>query len=281
MRIGAHVSTAGGIDKAIDRAQEIGAEAVQVFVSSPQSWGYRAIPGETIEAYKRKVSAAGIEPTFFHGVYLVNLATGNESNLGKGIESLKFYMDTAAALGALGVIFHVGSHGGVGFEKVLAQIVRSIQQVLGNSPGHPFLIMENSAGMGNHAGSKFSELGRIIRGVGSERLKVCLDTQHCFAAGYDVATEDGLKATLEDLDKEVGLANLVAVHANDSKGPLGSGVDRHENIGSGHIGVGGFATIVSNPAFANVPFLLEVPGHTNSGPDKENIDTLKAIRQLN
>ncbi len=279
MKIGAHVSSAGSLDKAIDRAEEIGAEAVQIFVSSPQGWAYKPVPSGAIEAYKAKAKATGISPTFFHGVYLVNLATSNAANLAKGVDSLTFYMHTAVELGALGVIFHMGSHGGAGFEKVLGQIAASIQQVLNGAPGEPWLVVENSAGMGQHVGSKFAEMGRIVKEVGSPRVKICLDTQHCFAAGYNVASREGLQNVMEEFDHEVGLSNLVAVHANDSKIALAGGVDRHENIGEGYIGVEGFENIVGNATFAQVPFLLEVPGFNNMGSDKKNVDTLKSIRK--
>ena len=133
--------------------------------------------------------------------------------------------------------------------------------------------------MGQHIGAKFEELGRIIETVGSPRLKVCLDTQHSFAAGYDLASKGGLETALEEFDREIGLDRLVAVHANDSKQPLGSGIDRHENIGQGHIGIEGFETLMSHPAFSDLPFFLEVPGMEGGGPDKANLDILKGIRE--
>ena len=135
-----------------------------------------------------------------------------------------------------------------------------MRRVLDETPDDTWLILENSAGMGGSIGSKFSELAAIMKEVASPRLKVCLDTQHAFATGYQVATPDGLAATLDEFEREVGLANLVAVHANDSKCPLGGGVDRHENIGEGYIGREGFRVILAHPAFRDMPFLLEVPG---------------------
>jgi deoxyribonuclease-4 len=135
------------------------------------------------------------------------------------------------------------------------------------------------AGMGQHIGAKFEELGRILEGVGSSRLRVCLDTQHCFAAGYDLTNRDGIESMIAEFDRDVGVANLVAVHANDSKRVCGSGVDRHDNIGEGFIGEDGFAAIMENPAFRDVPFLLEVPGFEGKGPDRQNIDLLKSLRQ--
>ena len=281
MKLGAHVSTAGGLDKAIDRGVEIGCEAIQIFGSSPQSWAYRPVPEAQTFAFREKAKEVGIAPVYFHAVYLINLGTPNPANLDKGIESLINYMKLAAEVEAGGVIVHPGSHKGVGYEGIFAQTVSSIDRVLENSPEGPWLTLENTAGMGQHIGARFDELGRIIAAVDPAyrgRLKVCLDTQHCFAAGYNVATKDGLEATLAEFDDCIGLDNLVAVHANDSKYDLGGGVDRHENIGQGYIGLQGFRNILSNPAFRDVPFFLEVPGLENKGPDKENLDILKEMR---
>jgi deoxyribonuclease-4 len=279
MKIGAHVSTAGGINKAVGRGVEIGCETIQIFGSSPQAWAFKPIPGEEVEAFRQNAAEAGIGPVFLHAIYLVNLGTSKPDLLEKGIESLVHYMSLASDIGASGVIFHPGSHGGAGYEAIYPQTVSAIQRVLGRSPENSTLVLENMAGMGWHIGAKFGELGRILEGVGSPRLRVCLDTQHCFAAGYDLTTSEGIEAMIAEFDQDVGAANLVAVHANDSKRVCGSGVDRHDNIGEGFIGEEGFAAIMANPAFREMPFLLEVPGFEGKGPDRQNIDILKSIRR--
>ena len=182
---------------------------------------------------------------------------------------------------AEGVIFHPGSHLGAGYEGIIDQTVFSIETVLRNSPEGPYLTLENTAGMGQHIGASFQELGRIMASVDPAvrgRLKVCLDTQHSFAAGYDVSTRDGIEAMLAEFDEHIGLDNLVAIHANDSKYPLGGGVDRHENIGQGHIGLEGFENILGHPAFRDLTLFLEVPGFEGKGPDKQNLDILKEMR---
>ncbi len=278
MKIGAHVSTAGGISNAVGRAKEIGCETIQIFGSSPQTWAFRPVPGEQIEMFKQGLADAGIGPVFLHAIYLINLGTPNGDSLKKGIDSLIKYMDLAADIGAAGVIFHPGSHGGRGYEAVLPQTVDAIKTVLDASPDGPCLAVENMAGMGQHIGAKFDELGGILKAVDSPRLKICLDTQHAFAAGYDLTNPHGIKAMLDELDAGPGSANVVAVHANDSKRVCGSGVDRHDNIGDGFIGEEGFAAIMGDPAFAEVPFYLEVPGFEGKGPDQRNIDILKNIR---
>ncbi len=278
MRIGAHVSTAGGLDKAIERATVIGAEAVQIFASPPQSWQYKELPQPQADAFKKVSKESGVSPAFLHGVYLVNLGSQVPENLRKSIDSLIKYQVFASRTGCLGTIFHVGSHRGVGFETVLPQVLGAFKEVLEDSPKGPWLIIENSAGMGSSIGAPFSEIGRIMKELGDGRLRVCLDTQHSFANGYDFSTNDGLDKAMDEFDREVGLDKLAAVHANDSKCPLNGGIDRHQNIGEGHIGLKGFEAIMGHSAFREVPFLLEVPGFDNKGPDKQNVDILRQIR---
>lgn len=278
MRIGAHVRMEGGLAKAVERARAMGAETIQIFASAPQSWRKKEYSAEEAESFKSKAAEADIRPVFIHGVYLINLATSDPLGLERSVDSLTWSLDVCRRIGALGTIFHLGSHRGAGFEAVLPQVVAAVQRILEGSPGDTWLILENSAGMGASVGSRFSELGVIMREAASERVKTCFDTEHAFAAGYDVATAQGLEATLAEFDERVGLANLVAVHANDSKIPLGGGVDRHENIGEGLIGREGFRVIMAHPAFRDIPFLLEVPGFDKEGPDKENLDILRQIR---
>ena len=278
MELGAHVSAAGGVDKAVGRAVDIGAEAIQLFASSPRGWRFRPIPDDKAEAYRRNAKAEGILSTFLHGSYLVNIG-GKPELVEKSIDSLINHMNAAAQLGARGVIFHSGSHKGVGFDAVFDQATDALAQVLDNTDGDVQLIIENCAGMGAQIGASFAELGRIIRAMDSDRLKICLDTEHAFAAGYNIADPEGIEKAMTEFDTEIGLDRLVVVHANDAKVELGSGVDRHENIGEGYIGIEGFETIMRHPAFADVPFLLEVPGTNRKGPDKPNLDRLKAIRR--
>ena len=201
-----------------------------------------------------------------------------EDILDKGVQSLINYMGLASAIGAAGVIVHPGSHGGAGYKAIFPRYVSSIQRVLDHSPEGPCLVLENMAGMGQHIGAKFEDLAGFWKRC-KTKAKVCLDTQHCFAAGYDMTNKQGIEAMIAEFDQDVGVSNLLAVHANDSKRPCGSGVDRHDNIGDGFIGEDGFAAIMGNPAFQDVPFLLEVPGFQGKGPDRQNIDILKKIRQ--
>jgi deoxyribonuclease IV len=279
MRIGAHVKSGGGVDKSIDRALEMGCETIQIFSGSPQAWRRKNYTVKEVDDFKAKTADSGIEPSFIHGLYLINLASQNPDFLSKSYDALVAEMHAAALIGAKGVIFHLGSHKGAGYEACVDQVISECRRVLEATPPEAWLILENSAGMGGAIGSKFAELGKIVRESGGDRVKVCLDTCHTFAANYDVKTRKGLDATMAEFDKEIGLDKLVAVHANDSKAGLGGGLDRHANIGDGEIGRDGFVNILSHPAFAEVPFLLEVPGFDDHGPDKQNVDILKELRE--
>jgi deoxyribonuclease-4 len=278
MKIGAHVRTAGGVQNAIGHAEEMGAETIQIFSGAPYAWRRKNYSQAEVDAYKKRVEETGIEPAFIHGLYLVNLASTDDALLARSYDALVGDMKAADLIEAKGVIFHLGSHKGAGYESCFQQVVDYCQRVVADTVD-AWLILENAAGMGGAIGSKFSELGTIIRESGSDRVKVCLDTQHAFAAGHDVRTRAGLDKMFEEFDREVGLDRLAAVHANDSKIALGGGVDRHANIGEGEIGRDGFVNILSHPAFAEIPFLLEVPGIEDDGPDKENVERLKALRK--
>ncbi len=279
MLIGAHVSCTGGLSKSIDRACDIGAEAIQIFASAPQSWRPDNHPDEEVARFRERSAACGITETYIHAIYLINLGTEDPVQLGRSIGSLKTVLKTGSRIGARGAIFHVGSHKGAGFDAVLPQIAASVDEILAQTPEDSWLILENSAGMGGSIGSDFTELGAIIHCVDNDRLKVCLDTCHTLAAGYEIRTPEGLDATMAEFEREIGLERLVAVHANDSKVDLRGGRDRHENIGQGYIGADGFRTILGHPVFAGLPLLLEVPGFDKNGPDRQNVDLLREIRR--
>lgn len=277
MNIGAHVSTAGGLHTAFGRAADIGAETIQIFASSPRAWKFRDLKPDAVAKFTSAAEETGIGPVFIHGSYLVNIA-GAPDLVAKSVDCLIRNMEVAAEIGAAGVVFHAGSHKGRGFDAVIGPAAAALSEVLEASPPGPLLLVENSAGMGAHLGASFEELGEMISAVGSDRFKVCLDTEHCFAAGYDIADPDGIEAAMDEFDRCIGLDRLVVVHANDAKVEMGSGVDRHDNIGDGYIGIAGFEVIMGHDAFSDVPFILEVPGPDKKGPDKDNVDRLKSIR---
>ena len=278
MLIGAHVSTAGGVEKSVGRAQDIGAECFQIFASSPRTWKFRPIPDENAAKFRAASADASMGPTVLHASYLVAIASADPALAERSVQSLINHLQASEQLGALGLIFHPASHKGQGFDAVFDQFVNNVQTVLDEAPGESLLMLETSAGSGDHIGSRFEELGKLIKAIDNPRVAVCLDTQHVWAAGYNIVDKDGLDATMDEFDRDIGLDLLRSVHANDSKRELGSSVDRHDNIGDGLIGEEGFANVMSHPAFKDIPFYLEVPGVDKKGPDKPNVETLKRIR---
>ena len=279
MLIGAHVKTTGGVDKAVDRAIDIGAECMQIFAASPRMWRVTPIKDKPLENYRAKMAESGLGPTIVHAKYLTALGSPNPELVEKSRKSLAEELTQTERLGALGLVFHPASHRGAGLDAVFQQFVEGVNIVLDAAPGDALLMLETSAGSGDHIGSKFEELGRLIKAIDNPRVATCLDTQHVWASGYNIVDKDGLDETMEEFDREIGLDQLRCVHANDSMRERGSSVDRHDNIGEGLIGREGFMNILGHPAFADVPFYLEVPGYEKEGPDKPNVDALKAIRE--
>jgi deoxyribonuclease-4 len=282
MKIGAHISTAGGIHTAFDRAIAIGAECLQIFESAPQQWGTARLTDEQVHAFRDKAAETALAPIFIHGKYLMNLASADDKIFRTSASTLRSSLNIAGRIGARGVIFHTGSHKGLGLEAVFEQVCQACERVLAETPEETMLIFENSAGGGGTIGSRFEDLGEFIRRIDNPRVGVCIDTCHAFAAGYDLSNEDGVKATFDELDREIGRKNVVALHCNDSKAAVGAGRDLHDNIGDGKIGIAGFTAILGHPAVAGLPLILEVPGYklngAGKGPDKPNVDRLKEIR---
>ncbi len=281
MRIGAHISSAGGHHLVFERAKAIGAEAVQLFISAPQQWKLPACTDDQVGAFRAAREAHGM-PAFFHGVYLINFGSADQALLERSKASLKAYLHYAGRMGVDGTIFHVGSHLGAGFSPEMVQrIAAMLREVLDDEPDNPsLLVLENNAGQGNCIGVKFNEIGAIIRALDNHRrVAVCIDTCHAYACGYDLGTDEGCAAAMAEFQSEIGFDRLVAVHANDTKQPMGSFRDRHENIGEGHLGLHGFRSLMGHPAFRDVPFLLEVPGFDGKGPDAKNVRRLKQLRK--
>lgn len=270
--LGGHVSIAGGFDKCIDRIESIGGNCLMTFASSPRSLAFKPLDANLIEKYKSKKQAANMGPHFFHGVYLVNLATEDKKYLRVSEQSLINYQQLAGEIDAVGTIFHIGSHKGLGLSETIDQIVASINFILDSSPKGTKLILENAAGQKGVVGSTFKELAEIIQRVGDKpKLGFCLDTQHCFASGIP------LEKSLDIFDKAIGLKYLTVIHCNDSKTDFDSHLDRHENLGQGKIGESSLRNFLTDPRISHVPIILEVPGTDGTGPDKKSIDTLKAM----
>jgi deoxyribonuclease-4 len=280
MYIGAHVNSSGGVWKAVGNGVEIDCEAIQFFAGSPRTWAPTTYKEKDAEKFREARSASPIRFAVIHTIYLINLASSREDFYEKSVTSLLGAVAAAEQLGADAIVTHVGSHQGEGFEAGLVRVQAALRRALAESEGSPVrILLENTAGAGGTMGVDFDELGAMIDAAdGHPRLGLCLDTAHVFEAGFDIRTAAGLDETLARLDAACGLDRLVMLHLNDSKTPVGSNRDRHENIGDGEIGLEGFRAIVNHRAFADTPGILEVPGFDDKGPDLRNVEILRELR---
>lgn len=275
MLFGAHCG--GGIRGAVQRASEIGADAVQLFVQSPRTWRFPDWDAAELEAFRLRRAEAGLGAVAVHALYLVNLAAPDDAVYEKSVATMRSTVDTACAIGAEAVVFHVGSHLGAGFETGLARAVPALEQVLERCSDDTWLLMESSAGAGGTIGRSVEELAALYDALGRHpRLGVCLDSCHLWVSGVDVTDRGELDRVVDDLDRRIGLDRLRALHANDAKAPLGSNLDRHENVPDGLIGER-LSVFLTHPAFAGLPAYLETPGPDNHGPDAAQVETLRRL----
>ncbi|HSW90318.1 MAG TPA: deoxyribonuclease IV [Patescibacteria group bacterium] len=270
--IGAHVSSAGSIDQAIDRITEIGGNAVQIFASNPRGWKGKAHEKVHLEKYLEKAKEKGVEKSVIHAIYLVNLASPNQALIANSMATLKADLMVAAAIKAEGVVVHLGSHLGRGFDAVKDQLVANISKILQESPEGGTFLIENSAGQQGKIASNLEEIRYLLDEVDSPRLGWCLDTCHASSAGYEIHTK------LFDEIGNLGLwDSLKVVHVNDSRDPFSSGKDRHANLGEGTITNEMFTAFFANPKLRSLPFILEVPGVDKMGPNAQEIEKLRAL----
>jgi len=278
VQIGAHVSSSGGIDKAIDRAVAIGADSVQVFTQSPRAWRPTNHDPASFERFREKRAEAGVGGVLCHAVYLTNLASPDPVTYERSVATLRNTTEVACAIGADGVVFHVGSHLGSGLEAGLEHVVPALEQALELCTDETWLLMENSAGAGGTIGRSIAELATIHERLGRHpRLGVCLDSCHLFVSGVDVTDPAALDVCLDELDSAIGLDRLRALHVNDAAAPLGSNRDRHANILEGELGER-LGVFLSNPRFEGLPAVLETAGPENRGPDAEEVRKTKELR---
>jgi deoxyribonuclease-4 len=276
---GAHISASGGIHTTLDRAEAMGADAVQLFTQSPRMWRPTNHDPAGFEMFKRRRQELGIAPggVLAHALYLVNLAAPDREIRKKSGAALQNTMEVACAIDADGVVFHVGSHLGAGMKAGMKRCVPAIRKVLELCTDTPWLLMENSAGAGGTIGRSLDELVQLFEACGAhERLGVCLDTCHLFVSGVDITKREVVDELLEQLDESIGLDRLRAVHINDARDPLGSNRDRHANVGEGVIG-NKLGVFLSHPKLQGLPAFLEVPGADKHGPDANE---LKKVRRL-
>ncbi len=276
-RIGGHVSSAGGFLAALDRAQAIGANTIQIFGASPVQWRAELPVKEDTDAFKKECTMRDITPIFLHAPYLINLASPKGELAAMSRTLLQKHTAIAAVLGARGVIFHIGSRGERPKDEARDMVVRALRAILDNTE-EGNVIIENNAGAGNLVGDTIEEIASIYKEVHSERVGVCIDTAHAFESGLlSDFSDSAIDVFIKKINHELGKDALWAVHLNDSKTPAGSKRDRHENIGEGCIGAKGLARFINHPALRQVPLILEVPGFDGKGPDKKNIERVRSL----
>jgi deoxyribonuclease IV len=258
--IGFHVSIAGSIDMAVDRALEANCTAFQLFTRNPRGWKFRPLGDEETRAFADKRSRAGFKRVVVHMPYLPNLASPVKSVIKQSRASLTAEVGRCGELGVDYVVAHIGSHMGKGSLVGVKNVIDACNEALDANPNSTSVLIENTAGQKNSVGARFEELRMILDGVSqTERIGVCLDTCHVFAAGFDISTQAGVDGMLELFDSVVGLGRLKVIHLNDSKGLLGSNLDRHEHIGMGRIGERGFRALFGHDRIAQLPLLMETP----------------------
>lgn len=278
MRLGAHVSISGSLDQAVDRAVGLGCECLQIFFGSPRQWRLVHYPDDALERFDEKRRRAGLEPLVGHAAYLVNLAATVEAYRRRSRASLLHTLRGMERLGGLGVVTHLGSRLGAPRARALRRVADSVRRVL-DATARPMVLLENSAGAGDTLGATPEDLAEVLRLLdGDLRVGLCLDTAHLFAAGWDVRTPAGVDAMVRAWDQAVGWDRVRLFHLNDSQGALGSHVDRHQNIGDGLIGAGGFRAILAHPRIRPLAGIIETPGIDRAGPDRKNLRRLRRLR---
>ena len=278
LRLGVHVSIAGKIHSAVDRAKKLGCSTMQIFARNPRQFRSQALEAEDVALFKAKIKKAGIKPAVIHIPYTLNLAATKRSFHKITIREFTEDYQEAGRLGAQYLVTHLGSFKGGTEQLGLGRAVTALKKILRDSPQvKTKILLENSAGSGSWLGYNFQQLRWVMEKLGwSSRLGICLDTAHAWAAGYRINESEGLKAMLVEIEKEVGLRNLKAVHLNDTQELLDSRRDRHCDIGAGLIGAKGFALILNNPVFKKLPLILETPKESDTD-DKRNLAAVRAL----
>ncbi len=279
LRLGAHESIAGGLHKAFARAQSVGCDTVQIFVKSNRAWAVQPLTEEEIALFVAQAAETGIAPVMAHASYLLNPAAPDDALWAKSRDMLIVELERCEALGLPGLVLHPGSHMGAGEEAGLARVARALGEVHAATPGfRAQILLETTAGQGTNLGYRFEQLAWLIAHTPQgERLGVCLDTCHVFAAGYELRTPEGYAATMVEFERIVGLERLKALHLNDCKAALGSRKDRHEHIGKGAIGLEGFRLVLNDPRLDGLPGFLETPKSEDLHEDRENLRVLRSL----
>ncbi len=276
VKVGVHVSIAGSLDLAVDRAKDAGCDVFQMFSRNPRGWAYPPLTDELCSTFRSKVKTTGLLPVD-HMPYLPNLASPKEDVYTKSVETLTSELERCGALGIPYLVTHLGHHLGDGMAGGRSRVIKAINTALASSDGKAMLLLENTAGEKNSVGSSLEHIHAILEGITDRELTgVCFDTCHAFAAGYELRTAEGLEDTLGQFDEMIGLGNLKVIHLNDTKGEKGSGLDRHEHIGLGGIGEDGFRRILHHKVLASVPLICETPVDERRD-DRGNIEKVRDL----
>lgn len=277
MKFGAHMSISGGIYKAFERGEKLGCETIQIFTKNANQWRAKPLTEEGAARFTAEQRRTAIEPVLAHNSYLINLASPIKALWQQSLDAFREEIKRAQKLGVPYLVFHPGAHRGAGEEAGLRRIAESVNLLHDQIPSfNLMLLLETTAGQLTSLGHRFEQLREILcRIKQKDRVGICLDTAHVFAAGYDLRTTRALNATLDEFDKVLGLHTLKAIHANDSKKPLGSRTDRHEHIGKGFLGIEAFRLLVNEPRLAHLPMIIETP--KEPGADEENLRILRSL----
>jgi deoxyribonuclease-4 len=279
MLIGAHVSPAGGLPKAIERGLERDCRAIQIFNQSPRMWRPTVFADDAIAAFREAMDASQIDAVLIHAVYLLNCASEDPDIRAKTLTSLIQSLRVGAAIGAAGVVLHPGSAKTGDATQAIARAGATIAEALAESETCP-LHLENTAGAGGTLGRSIDELAALLEAAGEdERLGLCLDSCHLFASGFDIRTQEGMGAVCAEIDAKIGIGRVGSLHLNDSQTPLGSNRDRHANIGEGELADAGCAAFLSAAKLQGLPCVLETPGENRSGPSREQVNHAMALHQ--
>lgn len=281
MRFGAHVSAAGGLWKAGENGKALGCEVIQIFSRPPQAWAAKPITDDDAVMFKDAMKKNGIKDVYIHAPYLINLASDNNRTRHGSVTMLRQELERGTQLGAKAMMFHPGSAKAVGRKEGIAMVVKGIDRILDGYNGTCQLLIEISAGAGEVMGDTFEEIAAFLDGAErGKEVGICFDTQHAFASGYDLRSEEAVKKTFADFDKIIGLKKLVASHCNDSKVEFEAHKDRHQHLGRGFIGADAFKFIVHHPKLQHIDLILETPfdGEDEPGSREEDIALLKQFR---
>lgn len=277
--LGAHMSIAGGLHRALERGQAVGCSVVQIFLKNQMQWNARPLTEADVRLWKASRRATGIRTAFAHASYLVNLGTPVDAEWRHAIAAFHDELERAEALGLPFVVIHPGSHKGAGLEAGLARVGAALDELTHRTAGYRVrIVLENTAGAGDTIGRTFGELAALLEGArAAERLGVCLDTCHLFAAGYDIRRRAGYERVMAECERALGVSTIRAFHLNDARAGLGSGLDRHTHIGQGQLGLAPFRFLLNDPRWRRVPKALETPKEPEPAADIANLRTLRRL----